>query len=145
LTGSGGIKIEIKLVPQQPSAGPVAYNEIIPMDHYPSWKLHKNPFWRVKHPSSLASMNKMAAVAPNAITGELEVKSQLFAYEAQQDVGGVVTLHIAPGKKIEHLGIKVQFIGRIDMVSATILVWTPSFTTWTKCFVRIWASITLCS
>ena len=96
-------------------------------------------------------MNKMAAVAPNVITGELEVKSQLFAYEAQQDVGGVVTLHIAPGKKIEHLGIKVQFIGRIDMVSvlcirgATILVWTPSFYYLDKCFVRIWASITVCS
>jgi hypothetical protein len=119
LTGSGGIKIEIKLVPQQQqqqhSDGPMISTDIVPMDHYPSWKLHKNPFWRVKHPSS--SLNKMAAVAPNAITGELEVKSQLFAYEAKQDVGGVVTLHIAPGKKIEHLGIKIQFIGRIDMVS----------------------------
>ena len=43
---------------------------------------------------------------------------QLFGYEASQDVGGVVTLLIPPGKKLEHLGIKVQFIGRIDMVSA---------------------------
>ena len=82
------------------------------MDHYPSWKLHKNPFWRVKHPAG----TKLASVAPNAITGEMEVKQQLFAYESHQDVGGVVTLHVAPGKKIEHLGIKVQFIGRIDMV-----------------------------
>ncbi|OEU20995.1 vacuolar protein sorting-associated protein 26 [Fragilariopsis cylindrus CCMP1102] len=39
----------------------------------------------------------------------------IFAYEQHQDVGGVVTLHLAPGKKIEHLGIKIQFIGRIDM------------------------------
>lgn len=120
MTGSGGVKIEIKLVPQQPhqqQQQPVPLgarsNEIIPMDHYPSWKLHKNPFWRVKHPSG----TKMAAVAPNSFTGDLEVKSQLFAYEAHQDVGGCVTLHVAPGKKIEHLGIKVQFIGRIDMVS----------------------------
>jgi vacuolar protein sorting-associated protein 26 len=136
LTGSGGVKIEIKLVPQQQQQqqlhieqqqqqpvplGPRS-NEIIPMDHYPSWKLHKNPFWRVKHPSG----TKMAAVAPNSFSGELEVKSQLFAYEAHQDVGGFVTLHVAPGKKIEHLGIKVQFIGRIDMVSrdtGTYIIW----------------------
>lgn len=61
----------------------------------------------------------MAAVTPNSITGELEAKSQLFAYEAHQDIGGFVTLHVAPGKKIEHLGIKVQFIGRIDTVSCS--------------------------
>ncbi len=119
LTGSGGVKIEIRLVPQQqqqqqllqPATG-VTPSGVIPMDHYPSWKLHKNPFWRVKHPAG----TKLASVAPNAITGEMELKPQLFAYESHQDVGGVVTLHIAPGKKIEHLGIKVQFIGRIDMV-----------------------------
>lgn len=58
----------------------------------------------------------MAAVAPNVVTGEMEMKPQLYAYEAHQDVGGVITLHLAPGKKVEHLGIKVQFIGRIDMV-----------------------------
>lgn len=86
------------------------------MDHYPSWKLHKNPFWRVKHPAG----TKLASVAPNAITGEMEIKQQLFAYESHQDVGGVVTLHVAPGKKIEHLGVKVQFIGRIDMVRDAI-------------------------
>ena len=46
----------------------------------------------------------------------MEVKPQILAYEAHQDVGGYVTLHVAPGKRVEHLGIKVQFIGRIDMV-----------------------------
>ena len=83
------------------------------MDHFPSWKLHKNPFWRVKHP---AAGIKVASIAPNAYTGEMEVKPQILAYEAHQDVGGYVTLHVAPGKRVEHLGIKVQFIGRIDMV-----------------------------
>jgi hypothetical protein len=88
---------------------------IIPMDHYPSWKLHKNPFWRVKHPNS--GSKNLATVTPlMGGGGELEVKSPLCAYEASQDVGGVVTLHLAPGKKVEHLGIKIQFIGRIDMV-----------------------------
>lgn len=128
LTGSGGVKIEIRLVPQQPQQLQqqlfqqqqppqpqylVPPMGVIPMDHYPSWKLHKNPFWRVKHPAG----TKLASVAPNAITGDMEIKQQLFAYESHQDVGGVVTLHVAPGKKVEHLGIKVQFIGRIDMGS----------------------------
>ena len=99
--------MEIKLTPQSQQG-------IIPMDHFPSWKLHKNPFWRVKHPNG----SKLASVSPmmNPSTGELEVKPQMFAYESNQDVGGSVKLHLTPGKKVEHLGIKVQFIGRIDMV-----------------------------
>lgn len=101
------MKIDIRLTPQ-----PGQEKDLIPMDHYPSWKLHKNPFWRVKHP------NGTKAVAPMvAASGEIEVKPSMFAYEAHQDVGGVVTLKLSPGKKLEHLGIKVQFIGRIDMVS----------------------------
>lgn len=108
LTGGGGVKIDIRLVPQQGQE-----QGIIPMDHYPSWKLHKNPFWRVKHPNG----SKLASVAPvMSASGEIEVSPNLFAYESHQDIGGVVTLTVAPGKKVEHLGIKVQFIGRIDMV-----------------------------
>ena len=106
MTGGGGVKIDIRLTPPQQQQG------IIPMDHYPSWKLHKNPFWRVKHPNSA---NKLASVTPVMNSnGELEVKPQLFSYESHQDVVGSVALHLAPGKKVEHLGIKVQFIGRID-------------------------------
>ena len=87
------------------------------MDHYPSWKLHKNPFWRVKHPQGA----KLASVTPvMTASGELEVKQQqVFAYEASQDIGGIATIHLAPGKKAEHLGIKIMFIGRIDMVRRT--------------------------
>jgi len=45
-------------------------------------------------------------------------KEQLFAYEASQDVEGVVFLRLpmtGNNKGTEHLGITVQFIGRIDM------------------------------
>jgi vacuolar protein sorting-associated protein 26 len=105
------VKIDIKTMPtpqQQQTPG-----AIVPMDHFPSWKLHKNPFWRVKHPSN---GQKLAAVTPvMSITGEMEVRPQLFAYEQHQDLSGVVTLHLSPGKKVEHLGIKIMFIGRIDM------------------------------
>jgi vacuolar protein sorting-associated protein 26 len=44
------------------------------------------------------------------------VNEVLYAYEASQDITGTVSLRLPPsGKKCEHLGIKVQFIGRIDM------------------------------
>ena len=118
LTGTSGVKIEIRLTPYPQQL-------VVPMDHMPSWKLHKNPFWRVKHPigsrsssSSSSSAKNMATVTPVlTANGELEVHhSQIFAYEASQDVGGIVTITMPPGKKTDHLGIKIMFIGRIDMV-----------------------------
>jgi len=46
-------------------------------------------------------------------------RESLYAYEASEDVEGVVVLRLPMGsgsnKGLEHLGIKVQFIGRIDM------------------------------
>lgn len=94
----------------------------MPLDHRPSWKLHKNPFWRVKHPSLAAK----AAAAPHLVdetAGTLissgaaySTSHQMYAYEASQDVEGVIILSLPPGKKMDHLGIKIQFIGRIDMV-----------------------------
>mmetsp|Transcript_30714 Transcript_30714/g.72067 ORF Transcript_30714/g.72067 Transcript_30714/m.72067 type:complete len:314 (-) Transcript_30714:59-1000(-) len=43
------------------------------------------------------------------------ISQQFFAYEASQDIEGQVIITMPPGKKTEHLGIRVQFIGRIDM------------------------------
>lgn len=47
-------------------------------------------------------------------------KDVLYAYEANHDVSGCIILRLPMNssgsfKKMEHLGIKVQFIGRIDM------------------------------
>jgi len=39
----------------------------------------------------------------------------VYAYDAAEDVAGKVTLYLPQGKKADHLGIKVQFFGRIDM------------------------------
>lgn len=75
-------------------------DQINPMHHAPSWKLRKNPFWRI---GSVVPTNEFGTAT-------------LFAYEASQDVGGKVILSLPPGKKADHLGIKIQFIGRIDMV-----------------------------
>jgi hypothetical protein len=97
--GSGGLKVDILLDKGD--------NElIIPMKHVPSWKLRKNPFWRVGN----------TVVPTNEIGRPL-----LYAYEASQDVGGKVVLTLPPGKKADHLGIKIQFIGRIDMVRLSLL------------------------
>lgn len=110
LTGQGGVKIDIRLTPQNGV-------HAVPMEHYPSWKLHRNPFWRVKHPNA----TKPASIAPAmGQYGEMQQQDQVFAYESHQDIAGVVTLNLAPGKKVEHLGIKVQFIGRIDTVCSKI-------------------------
>lgn len=43
----------------------------------------------------------------------------IYAYHGQsQDVQGVVNLILQPGKKYDHNGIKIQFLGRIDMSHA---------------------------
>jgi vacuolar protein sorting-associated protein 26 len=146
--------VEIRLTPPDPSAAGTADGQvplIVPMDHTPSWRLHKNPFWRVKHP---AGGNKFTAAYPQQSQKQQQQSQQapqqyqspqphqpfpsseyrsenenlmnssgtsggsgvLHAYEASQDVTGNVILRLPhAGKKFEHLGIKVQFIGRIDM------------------------------
>jgi len=127
ISGAGGVKIDIRTIPTpQQKQSPQA---IAPLDHYPNWKLQKNPFWRVKHPNS-SRFNSQASVAPNNMPGgqqqimvgggqqqqqQQQLETSIFAYEQHQDVSGIVTLHLAPGKQVEHLGIKIQFIGRIDM------------------------------
>ena len=42
----------------------------------------------------------------------------LYAYGEHEDIQGVVHLVLPPGKKFESLGIKIQFVGRVDMVRA---------------------------
>lgn len=121
------------------------------LDHHPSWKLHKNPFWRVKHPAG----NKLAQVVPYGEQAQYQQQQQqyqqapygtavspqsqtsmvpsspyepvstsanrhtapIYVYMAGQDVHGRVIMRLAPGAKkmVEHLGVKVMFIGRIDM------------------------------
>lgn len=113
ISGAGGVKIHIRCTPtpeQRQAPGGIAQ-----IDHYPNWKLQKNPFWRVKHPNS-GRFNSQASVAPMMPGGgQFQKETSLFAYEQHQDISGVVALYLAPGKKVEHLGIKIQFIGRIDM------------------------------
>lgn len=45
-------------------------------------------------------------------------KPMVYAYSDVQDIQGVVNLIIPHGKRYEHLGIKVQFLGRVDVSHA---------------------------
>jgi vacuolar protein sorting-associated protein 26 len=99
LTGNNGIQVEIRLTP--PPNG-------VPIDHHPSWKLHKNPFWRVKHPQG-----KLQPVAYDNSPAPEPRQGAIYAYDANQDVEGEIVIRV--NKKVEHLGIKVIFLGRIDM------------------------------
>ncbi len=40
-----------------------------------------------------------------------------MVYSCYHDTEGEVTLSMAHGKKLDHMGIQVKFFGRIDMVS----------------------------
>lgn len=130
--------------------------------------MHKNPFWRVKHPQRVAPATVNSAppmmqqppapgyppqqhqqmmynnnnnpmmmppqqqsnfsVATNSMGGPMMGQpgmnqtaianaspDALYVFEGSQDVEGHVIITMPPGKKTEHLGIKLQFIGRIDM------------------------------
>ena len=47
----------------------------------------------------------------------MQIQDQtIYAYGEFEDVQGVAHLTLPPGKKFEHLGIKIQFVGRVDMV-----------------------------
>lgn len=47
-------------------------------------------------------------------------REMVYAYGEQEDVQGVAHLILPQGKKFEHLGIKIQFVGRVDMSHAVI-------------------------
>jgi vacuolar protein sorting-associated protein 26 len=142
LTGAKTVKIEIQLTPP-PANGTnnttttteggieQAPARALPMTHVPSWRLHKNAFWRVKHPLAvqqqqqqwqenvLLNRSSTSAASPS---GGMRQRELMYCYEASQDVEGVVILRAQLSsssngsvKGVEHLGITVQFIGRIDM------------------------------
>lgn len=101
MTGTKQVKIDIHLTPPE---GPS-----ILLDHRPSWKLHKNPFWRVKHPQSRPLDNSLTLP-----------KDPVYVFAAAQDIAGTVVLRPPGGgggnnSGYEHLGVSIQLVGRIDM------------------------------
>lgn len=139
--GDSGIKIQIDI---QPNPQAVAAGSVVPLTHRPSWKVTKNPFhgnlqklalWKEYHPSSshdarvhpTTSNNPMyyGSSMPSSVPPMMMVAStgeeKLYAYGENDDVQGVVHLFLpANGRKYEHLGIKIQFVGRVDVSQAIL-------------------------
>jgi vacuolar protein sorting-associated protein 26 len=131
--------MEIRLDPPPPP-------HQIALDHHPSWKLHKNPFWRVKHPAgnrlqpltntyypsaagtpavpppspqyASSSASSQYASSDLSLGQHQSGKDPIYVHEGAQVVQGTVVLRLPPGgsgKKVEHLGVRIMFLGRIDM------------------------------
>ena len=49
------------------------------------------------------------------VTQEGSEPEQLVIYQGHEPVTGNVSINVAPGKKIEHLGMKIEMIGQIEM------------------------------
>ena len=115
--GESGLKIQIDI---QPNPQSVASNKVVPLDHRPSWKVGKNPF--------IAGLQKKTPPNANAVQPQQFMngygtpgREVIYAYGELEDVQGVVHLLLPPGKKFEHLGVKIQYVGRVDMVSTSII------------------------
>lgn len=117
MTGGNNLVIEIQIDPPS-SPTPVAQpSPPVVLDHHPSWKLHKNPFWRVQHPGG----NKIQLIGGILPYGSPTIptthtKEIIYVFQPSQTISGRVIFRLPPGAKApDHLGIKIQFIGRIDM------------------------------
>jgi len=71
----------------------------------PSWKVRKNPF----------CLSAQQSVDPS-FTVESLSDELIYAFDGMQNIEGEVVLWLPPGKTLEHNGIKIQFMGRIDLV-----------------------------
>ncbi len=56
--------------------------------------------------------------------GHMQQQQQevIYAFGEMEDVQGVVNFCLPPGKKFDHLGIKVQLLGRVEMVRDGMLL-----------------------
>ena len=100
LAGGGGLITEIHLKPDLSS---IANGDVLQLDRMPSWKVRNNPFSRHSHNSTDPS-------------GDSSSDEHVYAYNETQNIEGEVVLWLPPGKSLEHNGIKVQLLGRIDLV-----------------------------
>lgn len=109
--GGSGLTVQIEL--DEP---PADSEKIVAID-VPSWKVRKNPYAHALKQASEGGggMGEMKLKSAGASSQTAAVGSRLFAYEASQNIQGNITLSLPYGKRVDHLGIKVEFVGRIDM------------------------------
>jgi hypothetical protein len=126
--GSNPLQIQIEIQPNQNS---LQSKTIIPLDHSPNWRVSKNVFMSSLSKQTLQNVirkNNTAilqvhphqpVVAEPQFGGmpQQQLQPIIYAHSETEDVQGVVHLLLQPGKHFEHAGIKIQFVGRIEMVS----------------------------
>ncbi|CAI4043716.1 retromer subunit PEP8 SKDI_10G1610 [Saccharomyces kudriavzevii IFO 1802] len=62
---------------------------------------------------------KHVDIAPRSSNSSYKsMKESLPVYEDGESLGGIVTMRVRDGKKVDHLGIKVSIIGSIDMIKS---------------------------
>lgn len=116
--GGPGLKVYIDI-------NPSTSENVVQLDHPPSWKIRKNPFLH-----ALKRSNKVASATNNGNnivdeTNTFHTDTDLsytsanhYAFNSSDaDVSGTITMSLPPGKKYDHLGIKVEFVGRISTMS----------------------------
>lgn len=116
----GGIKIYVNVDPASDT------NKVVQLDHSPSWKIRKNPFHHAvnRHKLSSETSFKTTTTMTSGTFGESQnnlaipnTSNTSYAYDSSQDINGIITLVIPNGKRYDHLGIKVQFVGRISTLA----------------------------
>mmetsp|Transcript_17370 Transcript_17370/g.32935 ORF Transcript_17370/g.32935 Transcript_17370/m.32935 type:complete len:394 (+) Transcript_17370:189-1370(+) len=68
-------------------------------------------------------MHHQAQFQPQLMQPQLMQQQEgevLYAYGENEDVQGVVHLILPHGRKFEHLGVKIQFVGRVDVSQAIL-------------------------
>lgn len=128
--GSNPLQIQIEIQPNQNS---LQSKTIIPLDHSPNWRVSKNVFMSAlskqtlqnvirKNNTAVMQVHPHQPVVAEPQFGGMPQQQQLqpiiYAHSETEDVQGVVHLMLPPGKHFEHAGIKIQFVGRIEMSHA---------------------------
>ena len=72
----------------------------------------------VNDSSTVVSDITSMTLADSAIEREKE-DSAIYVYDVNEDIEGLVNLYLPPGKKTDHMGIKMHLFGRIELVSFT--------------------------
>lgn len=122
--GLGGASVQIGITLTPPVK---AQDKIVRLHRSQRWKVHKNPYHQFHYFENKAgrsdSAQKFDQIAASSVTPHSSSETpheDVYAYDAAMDVEGVITLSIPPGKKVEHLGMRVEFVGRIEMVSIAL-------------------------
>jgi hypothetical protein len=129
LFGIGGNPLQIQ-IEIQPNQNSLQSKSIVPLDHSPNWRVSKNVFMSSLSKQTLQNVIRKNNTAMMQVHPHQPVVAEpqfggmspqplqpiIYAHSETEDVQGVVHLMLQPGKHFEHAGIKIQFVGRIEMV-----------------------------